>query len=136
MMTTQIGASDPWAMTIGLLGQLSGTRRADCGTPVATLRKSGRQSAARAPVAAVTVRVLERSTATRVTLAWRDLSRCAYGDQEWYLTRARRSGFCAVSGKAIQRGEAVYRPRVTRPQPLNADAMIHTAVLQDDQQGS
>lgn len=41
------------------------------------------------------------------------------------MTRAPRSGVCAISGRKIQRGEDVYRPVPMRPQALNADAMIH-----------
>ena len=132
MISTEIVARDPWAMTIGLLGRLSDLQGAEYVAPAFPQRNPAARCVAKVPVAGLTVRVIERPTATRVTLAWRDPSRCAYGDQEWYLTRARRSGVCAVSGHEIRRGEAVYRPRPTRPQALNADAMIHTSVLQGD----
>lgn len=75
------------------------------------------------------MRVPERASATRVTLAWCDPSRCAYGDQQWYRTSARRSCVCAVSGLQIRRGESVYRPRMTRPPALNAEAMIRAEAL-------
>ncbi|WP_322101444.1 DUF3331 domain-containing protein [Paraburkholderia sp. J41] len=133
MMPIQTKAADPWAMTIGLLGQLRGERGAPGAIgALAKPRKSARR-AARTAVAGLSVRVIERSTDTRLTLAWRDPSHCAYGDQEWYLTRARRSGVCAVTGREIRRGEAVYRPRPMRPQALNADAMIHSVVLQTEE---
>ncbi|MEM5329218.1 DUF3331 domain-containing protein [Paraburkholderia sp. JHI2823] len=128
-MEAQTQVVDPWQMTIGMLGLLSGEK---CpGNPVPTARKPALRRCADKPVPSLTIRVLERATATRVTLAWRDPSRCAYCDQEWYRTRARRSGVCAVSGREIRRGEDVYRPRPMRPQALNADAMIHSIVLDE-----
>jgi hypothetical protein len=134
MILAQSCVCDPWARTVGLLGQLSDEQRADSETSVIALFNPGVRSMPRVQVAGVTVRLLERSTATRVTLAWSDPSRCAYRDQEWHLTRARHSGICAISGQKIRRGEFVYRPRVTRPRPpLNADAMIHASAFQDDQ---
>lgn len=126
MMSIETNAADPWAMTIGLLGQLRGERKE---AVRARPRKSASRCATRTAVVGLSVRVIERSTDTRLTLAYRDPSRCAYGDQEWYLTRARRSGVCAVTGREIRRGEEVYRPRPMRPQALNADAMIHSFAL-------
>lgn len=133
MMSIETTVADPWAMTIGLLGQLSGVSNAQGAACARAKPRKASRSPARTAVAGLTVRVIERATADRVTLAWRDPSRCAYGDQEWYLTRARRSGVCAVTGQEIRRGESVYRPRPMRPQALNADAMIHSAVLQTEQ---
>ncbi|MCP3724290.1 DUF3331 domain-containing protein [Paraburkholderia sp. BR14263] len=128
-MEAQTQVVDPWQMTIGLLGLLSGET---CPSqPVPAARKPASRRSADKPVPGLTIRVLERATATRVTLAWRDPARCAYCDQEWYRTRARRSGVCAVSGREIRRGEHVYRPRPMRPQALNADAMIHSLVLDE-----
>jgi hypothetical protein len=117
-------ATDPWLMTIGLLS--ADTHRAHKPAPTCKPRSMSRHDK---PVDGLTVRVLERATATRVTLAWRDPSRCSYGDQEWYLTSARRSGVCAISGLQIRRGESVYRPRMTRPPALNAEAMIRAEAL-------
>ncbi|MCC8392914.1 DUF3331 domain-containing protein [Paraburkholderia sp. MMS20-SJTR3] len=128
-MEPQAQVVDPWQMTIGLLGQLSGEK---CpGSPVPAAPEQASRRSADKPVPGLTIRVLERATATRVTLAWRDPSRCAYCDQEWYRTRARRAGVCVVSGRKMRRGEDVYRPRTTRPQALNADAMIHSVVLDE-----
>ncbi|WP_418789373.1 DUF3331 domain-containing protein [Paraburkholderia pallida] len=77
------------------------------------------------------VRIVERPTVGPVTLTWRDPLCCSYGNQEWYLTRARRTGVCALSGLEIRRGQTVYRPRATRPQALNANAMILKEILDD-----
>jgi hypothetical protein len=126
-MQALASANDPWLMTIGLLQPLSGEK---CNSlPVPAARNNRMRRISDTPIEGLTIHVLERSNSTRVTLAWRDPSHCAYGDQEWYRTRARRSGVCAVSGREIRRGEDVYRPRPTRPLALNADAMIHIAVL-------
>jgi hypothetical protein len=128
-MESQTQVVDAWGMTIGLLGSLSGDTCPDL--PSASRRKAVSRHNTDRPVVGLTVRVVERSTATRLTLSWRDPSRCAYCDQEWFRTRARRNGVCAVTGRAIQRGEDVYRPRAMRPRALNADMMIHCIVLDE-----
>ncbi|MGF6972938.1 hypothetical protein QFZ94_001365 [Paraburkholderia sp. JPY465] len=134
MVLEQSDICDPWARTVGLLGQLSDELPVNGEMSVAALFKREVQNVSTVPVVGVTVRLLERSTATRVTLAWSDPLRCAYHDQEWHLTRARHSGVCAISGMKIRRGEIVYRPRATRPRmPVNANAMIHPIALQGDQ---
>jgi hypothetical protein len=130
MMSVETIATDTWATTIRMLSQLPVTRLAD--RKIGVPRETGSQGTSCVPIAGLVVRVVERSTARRLTLIWRDPSRCAYGDQEWYQTAARRSGVCAVSGREIRRGELVFRPRLTYPKPVNADAMIHTAVFQEE----
>ncbi|MGF6931920.1 hypothetical protein OKW41_001059 [Paraburkholderia sp. UCT70] len=44
--------------------------------------------------------------------------------------RARMPGFCAMSGQAINPGDAVYKP-TSRPTPINAEAMILACVVHD-----
>jgi Domain of unknown function (DUF3331) len=119
---------DPWSVTLGVLRQFSGETQLS--GIVQSLGKPETRSSTHAPSPAVTIHVLERSTATRMTLAWRDPLRCAYGDQHWFLTRARLPGVCAISGRKIRRGENVYRPWPTRPRALNSGAMIHAAALE------
>ncbi|MBB3001493.1 MULTISPECIES: DUF3331 domain-containing protein [Paraburkholderia] len=119
---------DPWQMTVGLLGLLS--REKYEGVQVPSARRYVARRCADQPVAGLTVQLVERATATRVTLAWRDPSRCAYCDQEWFRTRARRNGVCAVSGRSIRRGDDVYRPRAMRPRAINADMMLHCNVVE------
>lgn len=74
------------------------------------------------------VRVIEWVDADTVILSWSDALCGHYGEQTWKKTRTKRAGRCAVSGRWIARGEAVYRPRA-RPRPRNADAMITAGVL-------
>jgi hypothetical protein len=129
-MNLDIILRDPWVQTVDLLGHLCD------GEQVGYLRGGLRSKPqAKRPdsvrVSGLMVSLIEWSTATTVTLAWRDSTRCSYGDQVWHLTRARKDGVCAISGRAIHRGEAVFKPRITRPAPINADAMILDSVLQD-----
>ncbi|MBB5418211.1 hypothetical protein QF000_004005 [Paraburkholderia atlantica] len=121
-MEAQSNILDPWLMTIGILGQLSGEKSSN--SSVAPDWAQGFESSPRKRADGPTIRFLERATTTSVTLAWLDPLRCVYGNQEWHLVRARHSGVCAVSGRQIQCDEYVYRPQRRRPQAVNADAMI------------
>ncbi|MFP4893727.1 DUF3331 domain-containing protein [Paraburkholderia sp. EG304] len=121
-MEAQSNILDPWLMTIGILGQLSGEKSSGSNVASEWTRWSERSAGKRAD--GLTIRFLERATTTSVTLAWLDPLRCVYGNQEWHLIRARRSGVCAVSGRQIQLDEYIYRPQRRRPQAVNADAMI------------
>jgi hypothetical protein len=81
-----------------------------------------------APCAAV-VTLLDRLSPRTVALRWCSAS-CHYGYQIWVCAKARRAGVCAVSGKAIRRGDVVYRPYTRTPVlPVNVNAMIHPAAL-------
>ena len=129
-MTLDVILRDPWTQTVDLLGNFcNGEHVERIARRIGSRRHAKGQDGAH--VSGSTVRLIEWSTATTVTLAWRDSTRCSYGEQIWHLTRARKSGVCAISARAIQRGEAVFRPRATRRLPLNADAMILASVLQD-----
>ncbi|WP_175716461.1 DUF3331 domain-containing protein [Burkholderia anthina] len=57
---------------------------------------------------------------------WSESGRCHYGEQRWRLRVALQAGRCAISGRAIEPGEPVYRP-VRRPVPVNGDEMIRPA---------
>jgi len=74
--------------------------------------------------------VLERRSRTIATVAWSDPTACRYGEQIWRRCVARKSGICALSGQVIARGDAVYRPRITRHAPQNIDAMILASVME------
>jgi hypothetical protein len=73
-------------------------------------------------VARVMVEILEHDENTLLT-RWVEPGRCHYGEQRWRLRAARVAGVCAVSQRAIQRGDAVFRP-AERPLPANGSAMI------------
>jgi hypothetical protein len=73
-------------------------------------------------VARVQVEILEQDENTLV-IRWVESGRCHYDEQCWRLRSARVAGVCAVSQRAIQRGDAVFRP-AERPIPANGSAMI------------
>ncbi|MGP8432766.1 DUF3331 domain-containing protein [Paraburkholderia fungorum] len=74
------------------------------------------------------VRVIDWVDVNTVILSWSDALSGHYGEQTWKKTRTKRAGRCALSGRWIARGEAVYRARA-RPRPRNADAMITAEIL-------
>jgi hypothetical protein len=131
-MRTNSNATDPWMQTIGLLSQLSGV----------ALSGGGRRAALRAkpageacwPLAPGThhqalVTLIDRPTASTATIAWRDSTHCCYGDQIWRACCSRVSGVCAMSGRAINPNDLVFRSSRCRTSPLNAHAMILTCML-------
>lgn len=129
-MTFDVTPRDPWIQTVGLLGHLCNGGLAE----YIAGEVSGKQQTKRpdsAQVSGLRISLVEWSGATIVTLAWRDSTHCSYGDQVWHLTHAHKDGVCVISGRRIRRGEAVFKPRATRPAALNAGAMILTSVLQD-----
>jgi hypothetical protein len=90
--------------------------------------RRGDNAADDAPCAAV-VTLLDRLSPRTVALRWCSAS-CHYGYQIWVCAKARRAGVCAVSGKAIRRGDIIYRPYTrTLIVPVNVNAMIHLAAL-------
>jgi hypothetical protein len=119
---------DPWMQTIGLLSvPASGSR--GCG--VGPNEDNGARHVDGTALHGVTVSLVERQKSSTATISWRDSTRCCYGDQVWCASRARTEGVCAMSGRPIRRGDAVYKPRPYRPAPRNADAMILTSALDD-----
>ncbi|RZF25781.1 DUF3331 domain-containing protein [Paraburkholderia sp. UYCP14C] len=142
---------DPWEQTLLLLAGLCATEPHAQGLRPAELapgpriaearcddgrcRKSrnlreGRDATADAPCAAV-VTLLEHLSPRTVALRWCSAS-CHYGYQIWVCSKARRAGVCAVSGRAIRRGDIIYRPNTRTPVlPVNVNAMIHLAALPD-----
>jgi len=141
---TNMTPVDPWTQTLALLSQLCGGDARPAArerqTQVARMAGSASASAEASPVRAqpgnamrrsFSLSVLDRPTSTSVTIAWRDSTHCSYGDQLWLAARARSSGICAMSGRAIRRGDLVYQPRRSRPRPLNDGAMILASVLRE-----
>ncbi|WP_081103939.1 DUF3331 domain-containing protein [Burkholderia anthina] len=133
---TDVMAVDPWKQTLGLLLQLC---RSDDARSFASSSESLcahrterrlRLRTTGAERRTVSVRFVDRVSATAVTIAWHDSTHCSYGDQAWHATRARTSAVCAISGRPVRPGDAVYQPR-GRPRPLNADAMILASALHE-----
>ncbi len=122
---------DPWASTLAAIHRFS--------SPPDPMRNSpdlsGRPCSAGEPfrpretgdgdVRTFIVTVVEELSNSLFALCWRDPTLCNYEEQVWSPRLARASGRCALSGKHINRGDSVYRPRTRgRVMPLNADAMI------------
>jgi hypothetical protein len=81
-------------------------------------------------VRAFTVTVVEELPKSLFALCWHDPTLCNYEEQVWSPCLARASGRCALSGKHINLGDSVYRPRTRgRVVPLNGDAMILASEL-------
>lgn len=78
----------------------------------------------------VTVWIEERLAGRVIAVTWSDSTRCSYRGQLWRYAIAKRVGRCALSGRPIRRGDAVFRPRVRASNvPLNRDAMILAACV-------
>lgn len=119
---------DPWMQTIDLLSvPVSGSK--DRGSGLNEV--NGARHVDDTALHCVTVSLLDRPTSSTATISWSDSTRCCYGDQVWCASRARTEGVCAMSGRPIRRGDAVYRPRPCRPAPRNAAAMILTSALDE-----
>ena len=134
---------DPWEQTLLLPDRLcatqpraqslSSTEPAPAPRIAGPHRNDGRcrkrcDATGDAPCAAV-VTLLDRLSPRTVVLRWCSAS-CHYGYQIWICAKARRAGVCAVSGKAIRRGDIIYRPYTRTPVlPVNVNAMIHLAAL-------
>lgn len=118
---------DPWMQTIGLLSLLSGVSGAGNRRAAA----SERRPQVATPLKGVQVRLIDRPSRSTATIEWRDPTHCCYGDQVWRTSRARVAGVCAMSGRPVRPGDAVYKPRACRPMPINSDAMILRSVLEE-----
>ncbi|HEY3597165.1 MAG TPA: DUF3331 domain-containing protein [Paraburkholderia sp.] len=133
-MLVSVNVLDPWRQTIGLLSLMSGLKDAGPGGAT-TMAMHLERKACRLPVAGehydVNVCLIERPTSATATIAWRDSTHCSYGDQLWHASRARVIGICAMSGRRIEIGDPVFKPRRGRPAPLNAGAMILATTLNE-----
>jgi len=137
-MSGQAIGIDPWLQTVGWLTKLSAATNArarDTQRAGEKVAKRLRAEMDRPQHADVVVSVIDRPTSSTATVAWCDPRACRYGDQVWRASIARQPGTCAVSGKSIGRGDAIYRPRACRPSPLNASAMILAAIVEDVPRG-
>jgi hypothetical protein len=68
-----------------------------------------RANANRVSAQCIKVAVLERPPRTSAVVPWRDLTACWYWEQLWRRCRARKRGFCALTGTEIAAGDDVYR---------------------------
>jgi len=129
MLVSQI---DPWVQTIQLLS--FEPRFPDVcvdATPVArhTASHGCRAMLSTSSSPQLKVSLIERTTSSTVTIAWRDPTSCFYGAQIWRIASAKVSGICALSGQRIRRGDRIFHPRPCKPAPVNARAMILESAL-------
>lgn len=144
-MTMPLTKNNPWMGTVRLLSCFSEPqteaavfRHRRQALPVKSRGNSAQTStAANTPDTlvrpATVVLVLERPTRTTASVYWSDPSHCHYAQQPWRAGSAATDGFCALSGRAIHRGDVVFRPSKIRlgldPAPANAEAMILAAAM-------
>ena len=123
---------DPWVRTIQLLS--SEPRYPDVGDDPAPVAKRNTSHGCKLTSSIscsshLKVSVVERTTSSSVTIAWRDATSCFYGAQIWRVASARVSGICALSGQRIRRGDRIFHPHRSKPMPVNARAMILESAL-------
>jgi hypothetical protein len=121
-MQAPFEADKTWLSTMALLSSASELRPAMVSSCVHAMYGDGRAST-------YAIRVLERCGQTSATLAWSDATSCCYGEQVWRLRVAKKAGVCALSGRAIATGDAVFRPTRLKSPPRNSEAMILATVM-------
>lgn len=123
----------PWRQTVDLLMKLTAPRRIrnSVGTAIAVAQRTkGPIDIRHYAIEEVHVTVLDRPTSLTAIIAWRDPTECRYGEQRWRGGVARSRGTCALTGRIIRRGDAIYRPQRRVPPPANAGAMILSEAVQ------
>jgi hypothetical protein len=133
---------NPWNQVVLLLSQLSSGVDGAAGEPwrfacrhgAHAVRKGKRgthRQTTPVPVACGKISAIERQGDTSALISWCDPTMCHYVDQVWSRVMARNSGYCALTGQPIQRGDAVFRPRARgRLRPVNYEEMILAAALE------
>ena len=126
---------DPWPATIGRLLRIgetpiSGAEKAPADRKAGPHPRNHTARLKRPWNAAVDV--LDRLSACRVVVAWRDSTAGCYGSQIWQTSTAKTQDVCALSGREIESGALVYRPRMSSAMmPTNSGALILASVLDD-----
>jgi hypothetical protein len=132
--TQQLG-DDPWAATISRLGQFAHHDVAEeIGHDEEALVEAGplksREAVSDYGRNAV-VTFVERIGEKAVSISWRDSTGGNYREQRWVQRAARSRGVCALTGKAITRGDSIYHPvSSTRGRPSNLAQMIRAEALE------
>lgn len=137
---TSAQQGDPWAATILQLEQI--TEHAEADDAPDQPNESGGEAQADKHARATTslasgygrnavVTFVERIGEKAVSISWRDSTGGNYGEQRWVLRAARSRGICALTGKAISRGDSIYHPvSGTRGRPSNLAQMIRAEALE------
>jgi len=77
------------------------------------------------------ISVMERLSLYTISVSWSDSCSGRYAEQIWCRSRARVPSICALTGRAIQRGDPVFRPRGSDVcLPANRQRMILAATVQ------
>jgi len=124
--------TNPWIQTIRLLSRGSQLPQICNKTSLSARRCTsfGHDGALTAePSLHRLVNLIERTSSSTVTIAWRDSTSCSYGAQIWMSANAKVSGVCAMSGAQIKRGDRIFHPRHSKPAPVNAGAMILASAI-------
>lgn len=137
---------DPWSQTLLLLDRLCSQQPCEEspnpaerapeeplphveGARVKRCRRAHKSDTGCEPGCPAAITLLERLSCRSVALRWCSAT-CHYGYQIWVCGKACRSGTCVLTGKAIHRGDDIYRPQTrTRFVPLNVNAMIHLSAF-------
>jgi hypothetical protein len=73
---------------------------------------------------------IERQDKGLALVSWCDPTMCHYVDQVWNQVVARSSGYCALTGQRIERGDTIFKPRARgRNRPANCNEMILAVAL-------
>lgn len=76
------------------------------------------------------VTILDQPSSKTLSVCWSDPTSGYYGDQTWRIGLARHASFCALTGRPIRYGDAVFRPRSCDIHcPANRDRMILAAAI-------
>ena len=79
------------------------------------------------------VSVVEKLSSTTISIRWSDPCLGHYASQIWGISVARADAICVLSGKAIRRGDAIFRPRAYGSQvPVNRHRMILASAVSSD----
>lgn len=98
-------------------------------------RKQAAGNAARAAAGVglnrTSIIALEKQNDSSMLVSWSDSTRCRYIDQRWISAKSRSSGYCALTGRAIRRGDPIYKPQWRGAhRPANSMEMILAAELE------
>jgi len=113
--------TDTWSQTVALLDHGLAHLTAET---LARLAAGHPQKTAWRNRTALTLRVIERTSARTVSVSWCDPLSGYYGCQSWHRSLAKHRGTCVLGGEPIKRGDPVYQPSSRPSRPGNAGAMI------------
>jgi hypothetical protein len=75
--------------------------------------------------------ILDRLTYSTISVRWSDSQSGVYGEQTWRMGRASRHSRCAATGRQIQRGDVVFKPKTVHyKMPFNGSWMILASVVE------